>query len=215
MKIMKSIKNAVVAGCMYTALVFGAGNASAEEQKVNWGFNALETAITNDENVRTRALTNVDALLGDSFEIGYHGLNEVENLEGDSYFGIHDFTIGMKDWPVDGVLNVKTDSFGIFDRKVGLRNESLMEMLGGYGYLEALADQDSANLTVFYGKPFENGLSLELYHSMDFTQDGNFNYSEVQLNKDLTKNWSLFGRIELPDFDFDGARYLVGITLKN
>ena len=235
MNIIKSIKNAALAAVMYATLATGCATKPVEfealgaapqpvveqvEEKqpsrIKLGYNALEIAATDEGDVRTRLLTNIDFLVG-PVEIGYHPLNEMDNLDTDTYFGNHRFTLGHKDIGTKLEVRVKANSHGATDEKIGVRDYSLVEATGGYGYLESTANKDGANITLFYGRNLGKGFSAEFLQVVDVPFDNgkktNY-YNELQLNMSLGKHFALFGRIEMPGFDVDKNRYLVGGTFK-
>ncbi len=180
----------------------------AAEDRLNLGYNAVEAAVTSNEDVRTRLLTNADLNLG-QVQIGYHALNEMNNFNGDTYFGRNAFTAGEKSKPVKFVSVVKTNGKGIIDAKAGLR---VAKMPGGYGYVDLTFDTNSTNMTLFYGRPFGKN-SFELVQTAEFGTEKPSYYTEPQVNFSLGKHLAVFGRAEIPGFRLDNAKYLAGIAV--
>ncbi len=194
-------------------------NAKAEEGlKIHWGYNALENAATIDTSqeknpMRNRLITNVNLNL-EGFEVGFNGSNDINDLNRKTYLGSNRFLISRENSKTNLLVKTSENKEGVVDTKIGLRNTSLMERLKGYGYLEGSVDEESANISLFYGKPFGKGFSFEFFQSADFQQDKPIWYNEIQINKILTNSLTLFGRAEITDFDKDKATYLLGITVK-
>ena len=207
--IKKMIASAVVIAALYGAFV------KAEEQKkaeINLRYNALETLVTEDGDVRYRLLSNVDFNI-DDFRVGYSGLNEANNLDEDTYFGRHALLLSKEDSGTSLAAVIKTTKDGAIDKKIGIRNTSLVNKLGGYGRIDAVADGDAANLTAFYGRPFGRGFSAELYHSLEIPFEGKpGHYTEVQVNKDISAWLSLVGRVEIRNFR--DTAFMGGIAIK-
>ncbi|MBD3354370.1 hypothetical protein GF361_00115 [Candidatus Woesearchaeota archaeon] len=214
----KKIKNAILGATL--ALGLYAGTVKAEEPKFNLGYNALETAVDTERTsegertIRNRLFTNVSLDIKE-LEIGYQGLNEVNDWDSDSYFGRNRFMFGKVDSPLKLLIDTKANKKEIFDTKVGARYSGLMQKLGGYGNIDMSLDDEALNLNLFYGKPLGKGFSVEF--SQDITkpygEDASY-YTELQLNKSLTDRISLFGRLEMAEFDNDKKKYLVGLSIK-
>jgi len=216
-KITQTIKYALLAGTLALGL---ASPVRAEEPKVNFGYNALETAVVTertpegDRSVRNRLLSNVALDIGD-FSLGYQGLNEMNNWYSDTYFGRNRFMFGKTDLPLKFLVDTKANSEGIFDTKFGVRYTDLVKKLGGYGYTDVSANQDALNLTMFYGRPLGKGFSAEISQDCTLTNEEKpAHFTELQLNKSITENLSLFGRAEIQNFDEDSATYLVGASIQ-
>jgi len=188
---------------------------------IDLGYNALETAATNDGNIRNR-LYHDFVLKAGPVKAESWGLNEVDNGDIDTYFGRNVLTLGPRDWNTSLATVLKTDSDGVFDTKVGIRDKVLVDILGGYGYIDLTADDEAANLTLFYGRGLGKGFSAEMFQIMEYPFQGHVSdvkdlkpYTELQLNKSLGKHVSLFGRAEIANFRFDRTtRYMVGITVR-
>ncbi|MBN1385370.1 hypothetical protein JW968_00140 [Candidatus Woesearchaeota archaeon] len=210
----------ILAGTLLAAGLY-AGAARAEEAGtqsghagfISQGYNAVEMAVT-DQQFRTRLLTNIDASI-EGMQVGIHGMNETNDLSKDGYFGRNVLTAGKKGAGTSLAYVLLTNSNGIVDQKIGIRNTSILKKLGCYGSVDAAVDADGGNMTVFVGKPLPGGMSAEMYHSaeMPFSGDPN-HYTEAQLNKDLGKNMSGFVRAEIPDLKLDDAAYLGGVTVR-
>lgn len=215
--ILRTIKNTLL-GAVF-ALGLYASPAKAEESRVHFGYNALETAViteyTPDVNrpVRNRLITNISLDAG-NLEISYHGLNEMNNYNSDTYFGRNRLMIGKKDSLLRLLIDTKANENEIFDTKVGARYTGLMKKIGYYGEIDLSANEDALNLRIFYGKMLGKGFSMELLQDTTFLYDSKPNhYTELQLNKSLSDRLSLFGRAEFWDFDKDKTNYLIGAII--
>ena len=211
----KAIKKLAEVGLAIIAL---AQPINAEQNRIDLGYNALETAVQasegQDSQLRNRLLTNVEYNLGDAV-IGYHGLNEVNNADSNTYFGRNVVTAGKKDVPTRFAAVTKANSNGIFDTKVGIRDTRIQDVLGGYGFTDITANGDAVGIDVLFGKPLPHGFSFEVYQSTTLPFEGEKNhYTELQLNKNLNDRFSIFGRSEIPNFNKNNANYLVGGTIK-
>lgn len=179
--------------------------------EITAGYNALENAVTSEGNVRTRLLTNIG--IG---KFKYHALNEMENLDPDTYFGIHRPAYGF----IEGIeleAKIKTNSKGIVDAKFGIRDTHIPKLLKGYGFVEIIANNNELDFTIFYGKSLGKGFSVEALQSVIIPFEGSKDvgfYNELQLNYKLSDKFSIFGRGELSDFEFDQGTVLLGVTLK-
>ncbi|HLC64995.1 MAG TPA: hypothetical protein VJI46_02605 [Candidatus Nanoarchaeia archaeon] len=183
-----------------------------DKVELNLGYNALEVAVTDKADVRTRALTNVDATIGDRLTVGYHGLNEMDNADPSLYYGRHVITAAPKDSQTSAAAVVKTDSAGVFDKKVGIRNTSLPEMLGSYGFIEVTANGDATNLTAFYGREV-GPIIIEGYQDVDVPFKGKVSsYSELILTKSLDGKLSVFGRAEIPNNNPKETKGMIGFV---
>jgi|SRR3989344_1546110 len=215
----KTTMNSTIGGAL--ALSLSACVAGTGDSRINLGYNALETSVVTERNpegnrsVRNRLLSNVSLGLGD-LEASYHGLNEVNDWNSDSYFGRNRVMLGRKDFPLKLLIDTKADENSIFDTKYGVRYTGLMEKLGGYGQIDIGANDEAINLNIFYGLPLGKGFSIELLQDTTIQFNGNarpFNYTELQLNNSITERLSLFVRAEIPNFDEDLATYLLGVSI--
>lgn len=211
MSIITTIKRAVTGIIAYAAIACTSGCAKPE---IMAGANNLEAAVEASEDTRVRAINNIDVKI-DEFAIGYHGLNECSNMDGATYFGKNPVSVGPIGSPVRAEVCAKTASDGVIDTKYGVRDTSIVRNLGGYGCIEALANKDAANISIFYGRALPKGCTLEVLQSVDIPFDGGkaVPYTEIQLNKSLGKHAAAFVRAEVPDFDTAKGKYLVGVAL--
>ncbi|HLC96430.1 MAG TPA: hypothetical protein VJH97_03855 [Candidatus Nanoarchaeia archaeon] len=203
----KMVMGAVLLGALY------AKPSPAQKNVVNLdaGYNALEALITQNKDIRTRAWVDVGLSVYD-VRLGYHGMHEADNLDDNTYFGKHMVTLGKKGAGTSFVGIVKATKDGSIDEKVGLRNTSLVKSMSGYGRIDATANDDAASVLVFYGRPVGKGLTVELTH--EATQpyhDRMSHYTELQLNKDITKWLSAVGRIEI--YDFKDTKVMAGFAI--
>jgi len=190
------------------AQVLGLVTALGAGCTYNAGYNALENALTNDSALRTRALDNIESTAG-NVTTGHSGLNEL--TDGKNWYGENTLTFAKKDSKQSIAVTAKGVQ-GEVETMIGVRDTALIEMLGGYGFLSAQANEEASNLTVFYGKPLGKW-SIELYHSTRFGKEQT-HWTEVQANMDLGKHFAAFGRIEMPDFKSRYATYMLGITAR-
>ena len=207
--IKKSITGAALVATLYTAPAI-----AKEKPKLNLGFNALETALTQIGDVRSRLYTNLSLTIGDAY-LGFHGMNETNNLFKGYYFGRQTLIAGKKDSGTKGIVVIKIDKQGIFDKKIGIRNTSLVEKLGGYGFIDLTADKDSANITAFYGKPIAKGTTFEILQAAELPFKGKPGYyTEALINKDVYKKLYAFCRAEMIDFDPEKVTIMGGLAVK-
>ena len=210
---MGKITNALLA-----SLLAGYVNAAAQQSRQNkptveLGYNAVEALGTTQGDARIRDLTNVDFSLGE-IKPGFHGLNELTFKQGertlDTYFGRNVLTLGIGDSKIVPAAVLKIDKTGVFDAKYGIRNTTLPEALGGYGFLDIVFNKDGANATAFYGK--EAGrFSIEALGSLEMPYKGRRAfYSEIQPYLKLGRGYSLTARAEVDGKDFRKGRYIFG-----
>lgn len=179
----------------------------AEEIKkgpeVKVGYTAFETGPN-------RLLTNVD--IGDKLTIGHHGIDESPNFTRGMYYGRHAFDVSIGSELRPAAL-VVTGPDGFSCTGFGVRNETLLEKLGGYGFLEGfLSPSGIADLTIFYGISFDRS-SLECYQET-IVGGGTkpAHHSEVQGNLPLGGNYFAFGRMEWNNFK--DPKLLGGLSIK-
>ncbi|MBS3056415.1 MAG: hypothetical protein J4473_03200 [Candidatus Aenigmarchaeota archaeon] len=209
-KLYKIIRNTFLGTALSLSLY--ASHAKADELVMD--YNALETAVTTDGHIRNRVLTNLSLETG-NMEIGYSGLNEVNNLNIETYFGRNCLTIGQNGQKTRLLIETRADKHGVFDTKAGIRNTGMVESIGCYGYLDTTANNRSAKVTLFCGKPVGKGISAEIFQSSEFSQHNHpVYYTELQLNHAISGRVDLFCRAEIPDFNANEAVYLFGITIK-
>ncbi|MFH1849849.1 MAG: hypothetical protein ABH879_06720 [archaeon] len=197
------------------ALVSAFTRVPTAEADMELGHNALETARIKDSGIRTRAVSNVsvDGRLG---SVGYWGMNELTNLDTDTYFGRHVGTAGKNDARYRAAVVAKAIRDGVIDTKVGVRDTGLMEKLGGYGWLDFVADKSALNVTGFFGKPLPYGLSGSLYQDVELPFKGKPTaYTEMQIETPLNERISAFGRAEIPGMNPGNGSYIVGIVMHN
>ena len=209
---MGKITNALLASLL-AGSVNVAAQAPAQTKPVELGYNAVEALGTTQGDARIRDLTNVDFSLGE-IKPGFHGLNELTFKQGertlDTYFGRNVLTLGIGDSKIVPAAVLKIDKTGVFDAKYGIRNTTLPEALGGYGFLDIVFNKDGANATAFYG--IEAGrFSIEALGSLEMPYKGRRAfYTEIQPYLKLGKGLSLTARAEVDGKDFRKGRYLFG-----
>jgi hypothetical protein len=199
-----------------TVIGLAASPAAAQEAKpINLGYNVMEIARASNAETRTRLITNADVTLG-KVNIGYHGLNEMNDGESGTYFGRHALMLSESGSPVKALAVVKTVDSGTIDTKLGVRDKSIVKKLGGYGFIDATTDEHALNITAFYGKEI-GGVQFELMHAIEESfrnKPGKRaqNYTELQVNRYITRNAAIFGRAEL---SYNGnSTVMVGGLLK-
>ena len=179
----------------------------------NLGYNGLENGVNQEGSMRTRMLNSVGVSAG-NFHLDYNGLNEINDLNNNTYFGRHVVSAGHNSSPLDIGIVVKTVKGEVLDVKTGVRNTTIPESVADYGSIDVTVDGESANVDVFTGKVIGNG-SVELYHEVEIPFDGTAaHYTEVQGNVDITKHLAGFGRIEIPNFKLNEANFMMGFATK-
>lgn len=213
MKIKTGLKKALVGGALIASLYLP-GLAKDKKPELTLGYTALETAITQEGDVRSRLLTSMSFSIA-GIEVGIGGLNELTSLKPSTYFGRNVLTLGPKGASTKALAVLKIDSQGIFDAKYGIRSIGIPEMLGGYGFLDIAVDKDAVSTAMFYGKPLGKGFGVEMLQDFEIPFKGQvFPYTEIQINKDLGDKLMAFARAEIPDFKPAQGIYMAGIALK-
>lgn len=217
------LKNVFKKIAVGTALVLALyGPMKAQElpiAPVEKGYNAIEAAYTDNYHSRQRLLTNIDINKW-GISTGYHGLNQIDGLEGRDHCARHVTSLGKSGakTKLAAVVQVLPDTAGaIIDKKLGIRNTGLIEDLGGYGSAELASNTNAANLTFFYGRDLGERFSGELYSSTEFPFKGKLkdeisNHTELQVNKKIFENISLFVRSEMDNFDIKKSINMAGIS---
>lgn len=217
-KTAKSLRMVVLKGLLAAGIMYLAQGCAAIKNKVmniefNTGYNAVEIAYTDNDDIRNRLLTNVDITIGQG-QIGYSASNDIDNGD-ENYFGRHVVLVGKKNAGTQGAAVIKTDDEGVLDAKIGVRNTSLIKKAKGYGFLDFVGEKDAINLTFLYGRGLPKGFSAEVFQVIERPFEGKIWYkTEVQLNKQLWKNLSVFGRAELTNFETKGGVYVGGLSVK-
>ena len=207
------IGSGLITGCATKPNGFAGKEVEIPVLRVHPGYNALEAALTDEGNLRNRLLTNLDFSTGD-LKIGYHGVNEMEDLDPDTYFGIHRIHVGKG---TRGEAKIKTNSKGIVDAKFGIRDTTLPMMIGCYGYTEAVTHGKEGEVAVFLGKGLGKGFFLEAFMSASVPYDSDKNvkwYHELELKKSFGDHYSVFLRGEIKDFNRHKTGISVGLTYR-
>ncbi len=180
----------------------------AKVVEVNTGYNALETGITSERELKARALTDASINVGKA-ELGYFGLNEtVGGLK--NYFGLHKPYLGWNDNDLQLVGLIKTSSNGIEDAKAGLRYKMTDKLGVDYGWIDVTFDNVSGNAMVFLGKEIGDKTSVGLFVDAEKPFNGKPEvYTELQLNRKLTNKLSGYLRAEKYGIGFKDT-YIVG-----
>ena len=200
----------------------GKESKKPKKAKLIWTYNAFETAVTNPtrrdndaKDIINRLFVNFIAK-GDNLEMGYSAKNIFKNFDTDTYFGRHALFVGKKgtDTYLCGVI--KAGNSGLLDAKIGVRNTSLIEKLGGKGFIDATAEQDSANLVVLYNLNLGKGYLFQVCQASEYPFKGlSKQITELQLSKDIVKGGlAAFARAETIDFDEANAKYTIGFLIK-
>ena len=182
--------------------------------KLRLGNNALETAITDKNDIRSRLFTNVGVdYQGVLFD--FHGMNQINNMNDHTYFGRNVFGIGPSAWSTEAIAALKFNNEKVLDSKYGFRNTCLPAKIADYGWVDVTADTKAGNFQTFLGWKLGERTTLEALQSFEKPYEGKTSkYTELQLNYRLFDHVEVFGRIETNNFDFNQATHLVGITLK-
>lgn len=180
------------------------------EGKIN--FASLEAGLTHKVDPRIRGIVN-SSITYKNVELGYWGLHETDGKNW--YFSRSVPTIGKKDAKTKSCAVLKTDQKGIFDIKYGIRNTSLPSRIADYGWTTLSGNKEGAELAFFLGKDLGNGFSTELFNTTNIKYDGNVNnYSELQINKKITKHINCYGRFELGIGNgIPNKSYLLGLSI--
>ena len=147
------IKNILLVAALMAG-VYGSGCATKLEIKT--GYNALETAVTHETDARHRLWTDVEAIIGD-LTVKENGMNQITNADPDTHYGRNVLVAGKEDLGTYLCTVVKTAADKVIDVKAGIRNTSIIEMIGGYGYIDITGEKDAVNITLWYLKDFGKG----------------------------------------------------------
>jgi len=180
------------------------------EGKIN--FASLEASLTHKVNPRIRGIMN-SSINYKNIELGYWGLHETDGKNW--YFSRSVPTIGTKDAKTKICAVLKTDQKGIFDIKYGIRNTSLPSRIADYGWTTLSGNKKGVELAFFLGKNLGNGFSGEIFNATNINYNKKVNnYSELQINEQITKHIKGFGRIELGiNNQTTNTNYLLGISI--
>jgi len=193
----------------------GAQTQDTEKDSVqfNTEFNTLETAVTNqDDLVRTRMI-NAPSVDYKGVHVGFHGLNEINNANPDTYFGRNRLLVGKTEGKNYFIVDAITTKDGLVDTKVGVRNTSIAETIGVYGFLDAETNLDGMSILGFYGRSIGECFSVEGLYVINKEYDGEFNqFLEVQGNYKIGNHLSAFGRMET--YNFESPVLMFGLSVK-
>ncbi len=209
---------------LLTALCTSSAYAHEEPEKekaVQWGYNALQSAgayTASAISSRTRLHTNLDLqfnLNSNQYEIGYHGINQVDlGLAGLTYFTRSVITAAINQVPVQLATIVLANDGGILDVKGGIRNSSLVQMIGDYGFIDVGANHNGVKMDVLYGK-VRGPFAADLFHSTDVGYSGAVRtHTELQVSKLLGEEVKAFARVECDNFNLAGGTYMVGVEVR-
>jgi hypothetical protein len=195
------MRRSVIAGTI--ALLLAAGVKTGDS------FTYLPTTLQS--GARTRARTGVDFTFG-GLDVGYRGLHERDFGDSETYFGKDVITAGRKGSDVKGSFVIKTGPEGVKDVGAGIRYTGLAKRLDGYGFLDILSDLDAVNLTMLYGRdigPFD----VSILHALDLPYKRKpHHYTEIEVDKNIGSDSSLFGRVEFDDVDVLEGIFRVGLS---
>lgn len=183
------------------------------------GFNALEflgsrNEATNESYLRNRLYAEVGLCIG-PIHLNYSSTNDLDNLDHARYFGRHVPGIGLRDGDQLLMGVVKTMDREVLDAKVGIRDKWIPGKIG-YGYLDLSFEKKAGNLTFLVGRNFGEKFFLELYNDTELPFRGELNpaqYNEIQPGYKISDKIDLTARIEVPEFDFDEAIYMLGLRI--
>ena len=185
MKPIQSLKTIVAAGII--------GITSAIATPVNFNQAELTTDAGNDNRVRFTTVHSLD--LEDGLQIHYHGLHEMQLNNTNTYNGINFASVGTSNARFGS--RFITDKNGIKNGGFGIRNESLINKIADYGYVEATTTGTTSNIRFFAGYVLGKGKTLEIFTSQNFGQGKPSNWTEIQIYQDLTKNLAISARLEI------------------
>jgi hypothetical protein len=176
------------------------------------GWNSLEQALNcNDGTGRTRVINNVAAEVGNA-EVSYHGLNEITDADGNTYFGNNRIFLRGKNGKVKVMVRTLANKDGVARTMVGVRTQKLW---GTYGFADITSDLDGANLTIFTGKALGKNKTLEFLHSQNWAYAGKPSaHNELQYNHGFHPHWEAIVRAEVPNYDVSKARAMIGVRCK-
>jgi|GEM_PF-3512243 len=174
-------------------------------------YNVMETAATDKGDIRTRLFTGFNVNLGPVY-IGHHGLNQMNNLEGKTYYGRNTFYLGAQGFDHATLAVVmESNKNGIVDTKFGIRNLSLMKLVADYGWMDVVANKDSLVVQSFCGKSLGKGFGAEWVQKETFGKGAPAkHYTELQVFKKVADYLKVFVRAEVPNFETSKATYLAG-----
>lgn len=179
--------------------------------EVGVGFASLEGALTDGESERLRLVENLTFSVGPA-ELGYSSLHETD---GNWYFSRNVPSLGIKGKGTSLCAVVKADKRGVFDTKLGVRNTSLPGKIADYGWMTLSGNKKAGELVFFLGEDLGKGFSGEVFNATNVGYKEDFsNYTEIQINKQITKHINGFGRVELGISDkAPSTVYLLGISM--
>jgi hypothetical protein len=176
------------------------------------GWNSFEASAAYDSAshewaARNRSINNVSAEVGNA-EVSYHGLNEVTDGDGSTYFGNNRILLRRKGGKVKAMVRTIAGEDGISRTMAGAR---LPKLFGDFGFVDATADGDGANLTIFSGMNLGERSTLEFLHSQNWAFDGKPTaYNELQYNRRIGRHWEAVVRAEVPNYDHKKASVMFG-----
>lgn len=182
---------------------------------LNWGYNTAELGLTDEGVVRARAINNVKLDVGAGYSLGFHGLNQIEDGDTDTYNGVNRLHFGENDADNRALLRVKTNKDGAVSTRAGARNTRIPKLFRCGGYVDGTTDKDGANVTAFLTRRLGEDYSASFMHSLDLSYDGSRpkTFAEIQLERAIFRKWKLFGRAEVADRKIRDAKYLAGIGI--
>lgn len=211
---MKMMKKLALCGLAALALVKAAPGQEKPKVESELGYTALESGVTDKLAWRNRGYIAGSFRWGTA-ELEYRGFHELDDLDPKTYFGRSAFTVADTSWTTKPAAVIKTTSQGVLDAKAGIRDTAIPAALGCYGFVDFTANKDGLNIHSFLGRELGKGFSLETTQSASATKGTKPSvYSELQLNKGLSKHTGVYLRAESQNFSPRTSTYLLGLTIK-
>ena len=184
-----------------------------------FGFNALEFLAARNEGTKETDLRNRlyagFGLKAGHLNLNYSSTNDINDLDHATYFGRHVPAIGLRDGNQLLAAVVKTIDKEILDAKVGIRDLWIPSKVG-YGYLDTSFDDKAGNVTFLFGRDFGEKFFVELYNETEVEYNNPadiMQYNEIQPGYKISEKIDLTGRLEVLEFDFDQAIYMIGFRI--
>lgn len=178
---MKKILPIIAAGLVAASSAFGQTRMS----------NELQAGYTSADAQRTRVLTAASIP-----NAAFIGMNQIEDLDFSRYSGLNRIEVGNN---IRAVALGRFNSDGLASSQYGFRVGLPSFLKADTGFIRAVTDGETHNLDIqgIWTVPVPLVGDLEV-NAINF-YNGN-NYTEIQLRKNVAKDFSIFGRAEMRDF---------------
>lgn len=194
---MKKLKSALAGLVLATTIATG-----AELQK---GLNAVEADIDNQQ----RAYVNI-GLKTEQADAMLHSTNLITDR---SLFSNHRVSLGISDYKVRPMMQVKTNYDGFTDTRAGLRVNKFP--LADFGWIEFATNGENVELAGLAGKSFDapvvGKLTAEMLNQVKYDGKDISHYGELQIMKPLG-NFSPFVRVTAQNLQ--DPTYTIGIRYR-